>query len=44
MASVDTKQDQVLIKALYQMGPFHIVLDEVGLDQMGLDKVGPKPL
>ena len=23
-----------------QMGPFHILLDEMGLDQMGLDKVG----
>ena len=22
------------------MGPFHILLDEMGLDQMGLDKVG----
>ena len=22
------------------MGPFHILLDEMGLEQMGLDKVG----
>ena len=22
------------------MGPFHILLDQMGLDQMGLDKVG----
>ena len=22
------------------MGPFHILLDKMGLDQMGLDKVG----
>ena len=22
------------------MGPFHILLDEMGLDQVGLDKVG----
>ena len=22
------------------MGPFHILLDRMGLDQMGLDKVG----
>ena len=29
-----------LINALDQMGPFHILLDEMGLDQMGLDKVG----
>ena len=29
-----------LINALAQMGPFHILLDEMGLDQMGLDKVG----
>ena len=26
------------------MGPFHILLDEMGLDQMGLDKVGMHPL
>ena len=26
--------------SLDQMGPFHILLDEMGLDQMGLDKVG----
>ena len=32
-----------LISALDQMGPFHILLDEMALDQMGLDKVG-RPL
>ena len=25
------------------MGPFHILLDEMGLDQMGLGKVGMHP-
>ena len=25
------------------MGPFHILLDEMGLDQMGLDEVGIHP-
>ena len=29
-----------LINALNQMGPFHILLDEMGLDQMGLDQMG----
>ena len=32
--------DQVLIvQRLDQMGPFHILLDEMGLDQMGLDEM-----
>ena len=28
-----------MISALDQMGPFHILLDEMGLDLMGLDEV-----
>ena len=27
-----------------QMGPFHILLDKMGLDQMGLNKVGMNPI
>ena len=30
----------LIVQRLDQMGPFHILLDEMGLDQMGLDKVG----
>ena len=28
-----------MISALDQMGPFHILLDKMGLDLMGLDEV-----